>query len=538
MILDGKMRPFLKEHRAGLATFFLFFSLLLLALRFVAEAPIWFDLPQSDDNGYLYAGLHFFGGEINADWSPLYSFWLFLLYHLRPDVTRVYYLSMQAVGILLPLFSFLFLRRLKIDLVFSSLTAVFLLAGYAFWQVEPRVTGFAALVLVFLWWLTSLPAKRWQRLWLLALSSILLAYARPEFFLLTPVFFLIALGYFLKQKISLDKRKGRFFLLTGAPFLLLLLWWGIPFSGSRTIYAFGQHYAQNVDHCITQGASENMAWEEILARDFNDPKNMLDVLQANPRNFLRHLQCNLTSTPKSLLKVMFGSAWGSSWLLIRLWLLFILYRLLVHPNAIRERLIDLWQKDALLLPILSLGIFTLDILLIFPREHYLSLIAVILWLLGVLIFGKTASSPPRWRVSFALALGLFLIMPSLGSLFDFQAPEKPVLESVQTIHALELDEPLRLFASQPFQPSRSEVYFGEDYVPVHYKPAGVAFGDYITEHQPNIIIVTKDGWHFRDDASWQAFEADPGAFGFKKLPFDSGDQFGRWRIYQRVEKIE
>jgi len=162
------MRKFYDQHRTALPSVFFVLTLFLIALRFVSEAPIWFDLPQSDDNGYFYAGLHFFGGEINADWSPLYSLWLFLMHTLRPDVTQVYYVSMQAMGVLLPLLSFLLLRKLKINPVFSLLTAVFLLASYAFWQVEPRVTGFAALVLLFLWWLNSLPAKRWQRLWLLA----------------------------------------------------------------------------------------------------------------------------------------------------------------------------------------------------------------------------------------------------------------------------------------------------------------------------------------------------------------------------------
>lgn len=528
------MRKFYDQYRTALPSIFFVLVLFLIALRFVSKASIWFDLPQSDDNGYLYAGLHFFGGEINADWSPFYSLWLLFLYTLRPDVTQVYYVSMQAMGILLPFLVFLFLRRQKVSPIFASLVAVFLLASYAFWQVEPRVTGFAALVLLFLWWLNSLPAKRWQRLWLLATSSLLFAYARPEFFLLTIAFFLIVLGYLLRQKISpITKGNRRFFVLSSLP-LILLLWWGVPFSGSRTIYAFGQHYAENVNHCIAQDTPENMAWEEILARDFNDPKDMVDVLQASPKNFLRHLQCNLQNTPKNLLKVMFSSAWGSSWLLIRLWVVFLLYRLLVNAAEIRQRLLWLWEQDLLLLPLFSLGILLLDILLIYPREHYLSLIAVILWILGVLIFGQTESASLRWHESLALALGLFLIMPSLGSFFDFQVPEKPVLESVQTIHALDLDEPLRLFATPPFQPSRSEAYFDEDYVPVHYKPAGIPFSDYIADHQPNIIIVTKDGWYFRDDPTWQAFEADPSAFGFEKLSFDSGDQFGRWRIYQLI----
>ncbi|MCP4143256.1 MAG: hypothetical protein GY755_23705 [Chloroflexi bacterium] len=128
---------------------------------------------------------------------------------------------------------------------------------------------------------------------------------------------------------------------------------------------------------------------------------------------------------------------------------------------------------------------------------------------------------------------MLLLMPSMGTLFNFNPPQKPILETVEIVRNLELDEPLRLFATQPFQPSRSEVYFNDDYIPIKYKPANTPFDEYISEHKPNIIIITKDGWHLKDDESWLAFQQDPEILGYKKLPYNGGDEFGAWWIYQQ-----
>jgi len=538
-----KVKPFWKNERLKnfiTPDFFLAIILLCIAVRFSSEVPFWFDIAQSDDNDYMYSGFHFFENfsVLEADWSPLYQLWFYTIYLIVPDPTKVYYISMQMVGILIPVFSFLLLRRVQVTRWLATATAAFILASYAIWMTEPRVTSFAALILLVLWWATSFLKERWQRLWGMATSSLFFAYSRPEFFLVTIALSLIALTYLafslIKKSVNLGKGDYLFIILSSGVTLLFLIWWGLPFSTTRSIYAFGQHYATNVKHCITENTPLNMPWEEILARDFNDAKNMGDVIRANSLNYRRHLICNLQAFPKIFLKVAFGSAWGSSWLLIRIWIAFILYRLFTHYKEIKRHLFWLWKRDFILFGILSLGVLTLDILFIYPREHYLTLFSIIVWILGISLFGIFPSSKQNcWRQSIAIGLSLLLIIPSLGVLLEFEIPQKPVLKTVQTINALDLKEPLRLFATQPFQPPRSEVYFDEDYVPIRYKPSTISFGEYITTHQPNIIVITKGGWQFRDDSSWIAFEENPEVFGFSQIPFDEGDALGVWKIYRQ-----
>jgi len=524
--------------------FFLALILLGVAIRFTSHVPVWFDAAQSDDNGYMYGGIHFWkmlSGALpnwESDWSPLYQLWFFVIYQFGPDPIKIYYVSMRLVGIFTPFFAFLLLRRTQVARWLAAATAAFFLASYAIWIPEPRVTSFAALVLLFLWWAISFLKERWQRLWGMAAGSLLIAYSRPEFFLVTVALSLIALAYLafslLKKRLELGRADFLFLGFSSGIALLLLTWWGIPFTNSRSIYAFGQHYAYNAKHCFTENTPLNQPWEEILARDFGNVQSMGDVIRANPLNYRRHLTCNLQAFPKRFLKVTFGSAWGSSWLLIRVWIAFILYRLIVRWDEIKLRLLWLWRQDFLLLGLLSLGVLTLDIVLIYPREHYLSIFSIIVWILGISLFGRLSMSEQRnWRQSIAIGLSLLLLTPSLGVLFDFEIPQKPVLKTVQTLRALELDEPMRLFATHPFQTSRSEVYFDEDFVPIRYKPAGIPFDEYISIHQPNIIVITKGGWELRDDPSWRVFESNPQEFGFSQIPFAEGDAQGPWRIYIR-----
>jgi hypothetical protein len=522
--------------------FFLSLILLAVAIRFASEVPTWFDIPQSDDNEYMSGGIHFSemlnGAQSNwtSDWSPLYQFWFFVIYRFVPDATKIYYISMRLVGVLIPFFAFILLRRMQVTRWLALATAAFFLASYAVWMVEPRVTSFAALVLLFLWWATSFLKERWQRFFGMAAGSLFFAYSRPEFFLITLMLGLIALTYLGFSLLKRGRKLGRadflFLGLSSGITILFLVWWGVPFSGERSIYAFGQHYARNVDNCLTEGVSDNMPWEEILARDFENAQSIQESIQANPLNFRRHLTCNIQAFPKLFLKVAFTSSWGNSWLFIRVWIAFLLFRLTVSWNEIMHRLIWLWEKDYLLLGLLSLGILLLDIILIYPREHYLALFSIILWILGISLFGGSPAPEQRnWRQSIAIGLCLLLLTPSMGVLFDFKVPQKPVLKTVETLRALDLDEPLRVFATRPFRSSRSEIYFDETYYHIPYKPAEISFGEYISAHQPNVIVITQGGLELKDDPSWIAFEVNPQGFGFHQIPFDEGDQWGLWRFY-------
>lgn len=524
--------------------FILLLVILVVSVQFAGEFPVWFDIPQSDDNVYMFGGTHFLDFFRNPDmrlapdWSPLYQFWYFVIYRFVPDSAQIYYVSMSLVGVLIPFFTFLLLRKMHVTPWLAVATAAFFIASYAIWMVEPRVTSFTALVLLFVWWAVSFLKEHWQRFFGMAAGSLCLAYSRPEFFLVTLAFVLIAFTYLGFSMFKHEKKLARpdFWFLglsCGIP-LLFLIWWGVPFSGERWIYAFGQHYAKNVQFCFQEEGASNLAWEEILARDFDNARSMEDVVRANPLNFRRHLVCNLQSFPGRFLKVAFGSAWGNSWLIIRLLAAFVIFRLIVSWDAIKRQIFWLWDQDFLLLGVFSLGILLIDIIFIYPREHYLSIFSIIIWVLGISLVGDFFVPEHRsWRQSIAIGSCLLLLMPSMGVLFNFEVPQKPVLKTVETVRAQEITGPIRLFATRPFRRSQSEVYFDDNYYHIGYKPAGIPFVDYITEQRANVIVITQGGMDLQDDSSWLEFEANPQGFGFYQIPFSEGDQWGPWRIYRK-----
>ena len=542
--MRGMKEFFDKEKLKNLLTpdFFLSLVLLGVAIRFASEVPTWFDIPQTDDNRYMYGGVYFIeyltGARAGwaADWSPLFQFWFFLIYRLVPDTTKIYYVSMQLVGILTPFFTFLLLRRMQVTRWLAAGTAAFFLASYAVWEAEPRVASFTSLVLVFLWWAISFLKERWKRFARLTFGSLLLAYSRPEFFLVTILLgFLVPiyLGFsLLKRRLTFHRGNYAFLAVSLGIILLFLMWWGVPFSTKRSIYAYGQHYARTIKNCEADEASSNMAWEDILAQDFGEVQSIGDAIRENPIGFYNHLVCNIRIFPKRFLKVAFTSAWGSSWLFVRMLIAFIFFRLILSWNEIKQRLIWLWEQDFLLLGLLPLGVLMLDVFVIFPREHYLAIFSVTIWILVVGLFGKLSSSEQKnWRQSIAIGLCLLLLTPSMGALVDFKIPQKPVLNTVETVRALGLKEPIRLFATHPFKKNRSEVYFDESYYHIGYKPAEIPFGEYISEKQPNVVVITEGGHEMKDDPSWIAFERNPQEFGFHQIPFDEGDGWGSWRIY-------
>jgi hypothetical protein len=522
--------------------FILALILFVVANQFSTEVFTWFDIPQSDDNIYMYGGIHFLeilkGAQSNlsSDWSPLFQFWFFVIFRVVPDSTKIYYISMQLMGMLIPVMTFILLRRMQVTRWLAAATAAFFLASYAIWMVEPRVTIFSALVLLVFWWAASFFKERWQRFFGMTVGSLFLAYARPEFFLITLVLSIVAISYLvfsiLKQGNKINRTGLLFLGLTCAIMLLFLLWWGVPFSNQRSTYAFGQHYAKNVYNCFLEDISRDTAWEEVLARDFENAQTIFEVVRANPLNFSKHLICNAQTLPKLFLKVAFSSAWGNSWLVIRLLITFIIFRLIVNWDLIKLRIVWLWQQDFLLFGLLSSGIMLLDIMLIYPREHYLAFFSIIIWVLGISVFGRLHESESKsWRQCIAIGLCLFLLTPSMGVLFDFQVPQKPVLKTVETIRALDINEPIRLFATRPFRRSQSEVYFEENYYHIGYKPAEISFDEYISTQQPNVIVITQGGLDLEDDPTWIEFNADPQEFGFHQIPFEEGDQWGPWQIY-------
>jgi hypothetical protein len=548
MALEAQGQPMLKRLLQPKVLALL--TIVVLAFIFTNNVHTWFDLTLSGDTDYIYDGLHFpqqLTGEMPGwapEWGPLYHLWFFALSKLTPDSTKIFYLSLRLVGMLLPILIYLVLERTRVAPLVAVGVASLFLASYANWIPEPRVMNFALLIMLLVWWGTSFFVKRWKRLLALAVFSLFVAYVRPEFFPVTVLLGAVALVYLafslLKQKLQLATWDKVFTGGMAGVFTLFLFWWGVPFNGQRTIYAFGQHYARNVKYCFGEDVPAGTPWEEILARDFGEPTNLFQAISQNPRAFEKHVFCNISNFPKQFLSITFTSSWGNSWFLIKLVLAVLLWRLIFHWRAIRSRLQWLWEKDLMLLGLVCLIPATLDVTIIYPREHYIVLSSLLVLVLGTMaISGHEVDGNKQlaWKQTLAGCLLLILLFPSMGALFDNKPPEKPVLETVQEIRSLNSEEPIRMFATHPFQVTFAKVYFADDFVPILYKPLDVGFEDYLVEQQPNLLLITEGGKEFGNDPTWEEFQSAPQSYGFTEITLQGGDLWGPWRIYLKKELL-
>jgi len=521
-----------------------FVIVISLTVTFTRDVPQWFDLTISDDSDYMAGGLHL-GADLandtvdwNPDWAPLYRLWFFALAGPNHDAEGMFYISLRLLGMLVPVLLYLVLRRSRVSPLVAAGVSLLFLTTYANWFPEPHVMNFALLVLLIVWWSASLFPQRWQRLWVFAVLSLFVAYVRPEFFMATILLVVIAAAYLFyslrKRRIQLSTPDKAFIAgLTGV-FILFFLWWGIPFSDDRSIYAFGQHYAANVSTCFGAKDLSGLSWEGVLARDFGNPDGIFQAYRNNPGAFQRHIFCNLKKFPKQFLSVTFTNAWTSSWLLIKLCLAVVLWRLVFHWRAIRAQIKWLWEKDMLLLGLVSLIPAGLSVFLIYPREHYVaffSLMAFALTTMAVGVYETDASKQLAFRKTLVGGLLLLAFFPSMGGLFDNQTPQKPIQTTVHEIRALHADASVRILATHPFQTDYAQVYFDDGFTALPFKPYDVPFSDFLLEHDPNVILVARDGLEFKDDPTWEEFKSNYQADGFREIVLKAGDAWGPWRLY-------
>jgi len=279
---------------------------------------------------------------------------------------------------------------------------------------------FAVLVLLMVWWGCTLFPDRLQRWWFFAAGSLLVAYVRPEFFLTGIIATVIAGGHTLhvwymgKKPL---KRPGFALLGAGVLAVALLGWWGVPVSGARSVYAFGQHYARN-QACLHLDWAVGLHWEEVLQQEFGGADSLLRAVRANPGAVIRHVRCNVQTFAQQLPLLLVRSAFGGERLLLRLFVGGMVWLALARWRWFWARVRASWQDGMLLIGVLSLLPFLLDTLLIYPREHYLTALILPFWVLLAAVFGpQEGGHSLRGRGLWVGALLVVALFPRLDHFF-------------------------------------------------------------------------------------------------------------------------
>lgn len=258
-----------------------------------------FDIVATDDDVYFVNGLSaFFRHEpLPIQMAPLFSGWYLLLYAFTQNVIDTYYVSWVLLSILPGIFFYWLLRSLRVSVPVSVLVSVLYLFSPLNFPLDQKVSPFTML-----WLMGGLIAANYQtdpvrKLTATAAGALLATYARPEFFLSFLALCGLAIGVFIWQR-RREKRPLPYplFGLMGMATVLVLAF-GSPMSGQRSVIAFAQHFAMNyhVWHPDVVG-SPWMHSKVFVVHGFGrEVTSLADAFFLNPSLFLKHITFNLVN---------------------------------------------------------------------------------------------------------------------------------------------------------------------------------------------------------------------------------------------------
>lgn len=524
------------------------------------------DIGLADEARYMYQGIFMLrDGFPSPQWAPLYAPWYYLITKIFAAQSRIsqYYLSFALLSVLLPLVFFLYLRRLQVQPVIALLTAVLVLVSYSNLGVWPYPTKFSALVF-FAALLASTLARGRLRFTLLLIGLLATTYVRPEYFLA----FVVASAVLLILVVVNGRRQGANYYRVVLPHVaavvvcLLGLWvlLGNPMEGNRQMVAFKQHFALNYVHW--NGLTTN-PWNnaDALSREaFGAFSSLPQAIVNNPAAFLRHLASNAGSTIKVLavaaaaphlpvwlipnstltaLTAILGVALAMSFSFAS-WILIARARSVASTSgqpAYRQLFRDLGGADrsdvqVLLLALLAVGATILaSAILIYPREHYFQIFAMLLlaaWAVVVTraldnLRDRRLSNSQHIMVFAAVGALLFVLTPNLAR--GWLPGSEPwrartdIRNTVEMLQRFDTGHQARYLTHAGWNNSFN-VYLADNFVKVPAFPKSAPFEQMIHDQIFDIIIwperIVQDQSYAQDDA-YLSFLANPAAHGFTRL---------------------
>lgn len=343
------------------------------------------DIYWADEGLYLYNGRLFFKQQVDPVWGPLYSLWYYLLIKIESDPINLYYLNFKILIICTSAVLFIFLRTARVNLSISFLFSVMLLISFHNLNVWPKIAHFTFITTLIFFSFISRQKNKSTILTASLISSLILSYIRPEFFL---SFIIILLYFFIdffintKEKIIIKSTTALLIILLS---FTLFLFWGIPYSENRSFGAFSQHYSLTKYH--EQSESNADPWLEsknFLEKDFGNAKNLFEVVLNNPAMFFQHLIKNSFVYLKSSVNIFTELIIPNTLIYLsteaRIFMLAALLTLLFYIKVVRKKIKELFKdiannykpnKITVLIALIFLLPFIISSLINYPRDHYL-----------------------------------------------------------------------------------------------------------------------------------------------------------------------
>lgn len=501
--------------------------LLLMAVKLMYDRHLLRDYNAGDEVFYLRFGLEVWSGICpSADFGPLYVLSYSLLSRLGFEMALLPTLHWFVLCALLPVSLFVLARSVGGGRL-TALAAGFLLLSTQVVEVVPWITHAAAVVLA----LGFALATRCRTL--LGASAVVTgvlltaAYIRPEFFLAFmlagALLGVISLGVLYQRQAWREVVRA---VLPVTVATLLLGWvFGFPsLGGTRSMLAFGQHYARNVATTRNMTIDYMVNWQSLCEPDFGDASTVAAAYRRNPTAFHWHLRTNLANLPVQMSQLLTpnlelrpsGFRW--QYRLLVLVLVVSLVSLMLRPGNLLgcpRYLVVLVATALTAVPVLG------QVLVVYPRYHYLIPPTL---LVGGLLIGSLRNVAPSlpngvrsWCV--LLLFGLFLLAATpnrthgwnLQQLLRWRCPPQAqpmeMRNYLALVKSLNIRRPVVVLDYEGGLDKRA-LFADLDYQMVYPRNKQSGFWDFVQERNISFVVLNPrliEEPRFAADPEFQAF---------------------------------
>lgn len=476
-----------------------------------------------DESAYLVRGTNMFG-KIPKRWGPLYCTWYKILNLFEGNLIQLFYLNFKAMAILPALLLFVVLSRYSKSLIFSFLIAACFLISAINLPVYPKVSVFCMMLILSALGFSSLFKSGYYK-WLTFLAgTLLMSFARPEFYLSFLMIFAIGVGYAAIKRPAIQKQQ--WLALAGFVLVAVVLHLGLgnPLmvklgDHNRSLIAFGEHYAYNSAKWNNSELFTWLTWEEIVRSDFGDIHSVSEAMQSNFKMFWKHISSNISN----LFTGIFGVATsmvipfklGKVFTIIAGLLISVVFVLKVIQQR-KSIPIELGYLTLLAIPTL------ISCVLVYPRNHYLVLLVPIIGLLFVFTFQFLKDDKNVALPVIVVLSALFMFFSPRSNefkYFEFRK-EEGVLNNQMAIARLEnskIAEPVKTLSNE----GDFSAFLKKDleWISAIQKKRD-NFDEYLNQNNPDVIYITetmlKNPYYFEDE-SWQQFLINYSEKGYTKV---------------------
>ncbi|WP_128546629.1 hypothetical protein [Larkinella soli] len=497
-----------------------------------------YDVLFGDEMTYLYSGLTYtFPPDPKlAQWGSLYAAWYRFLGVFTGDTLDQFYLNWQLLILLsgVLLFLYLYLRRsgflvslfCALCFQFSSLNVL----------LDPRISAFTLCLI--LAGLCVVQSRRWSAqavMLITALTALVCAYVRPEFYVTMLIACGIALGLFFVPYFRRRGEATRMGLVglagVAALIVVMLVVFGNPLSeGNRSFDAFVQHFSINYNTWHNHPVNIPIVDQFRLIADVfgSDVQSMSDAFRAEPGLVIRHFWTNFVHTLREEVRVMTGVLFDTPLTYLtspyRKWILAALFAvvagLLINwPATFRQ-----WSAGARKLTSRELALFLLlfpslvSVILVYPRIHYLYFHAVGLLTVAAFFLKNIQIRPIRTPVRVAGLTALMAVWVIYQSVRRQVPAPTPVADNIRFIRSLSLRGTVSSLEREWYR----VFLYGQEQSPrwvrVELYPPNSDFTTFLREHEVNFILMTRDMQkYFARDSGFSAFLTRAESDGFVRV---------------------